>query len=147
MCVTCFSSYRYPHHPLSCLLLLPLPIHTRPSPRVHRNPHRCSVRGVVRCVVVCGVVLVVCLCGVVLVVCFNSIVVKCGGWFFVWSFVVLFWSCVVVWCSCCVFVCVICFSSHQGRRRGCNVFTVGPYSQRHINKCRTLAHAQTIHYK
>jgi len=35
-----------------------------------------------------------------------SIVVKCGGWFFVWSFVVLCVSCVVWWCSCRVFVCV-----------------------------------------
>jgi len=52
-----------------------------------------------------------------------SIVVKCGGWFFVWSFVALFLSCRVlcccgvvlvvscVVCSCCVFVCVTCFSS------------------------------------
>jgi len=35
-----------------------------------------------------------------------SIVVKWGGWFFVWSFVVVFLSCVVRWCSCYVFVCV-----------------------------------------
>ena len=46
-----------------------------------------------------------------------SIVVKCGfsvgGWFFVWSFVVLFLSCRVLCCSCCVFVCVTCFSSYK----------------------------------
>ena len=40
---------------------------------------------------------------------------KCGGgWFFLWSFVVLFLflSCRVLCCSCCVFVCMTCFSSY-----------------------------------
>ena len=46
-----------------------------------------------------------------------SIVVKCGGWFFVWSFVVLFLPCVVWCCSCRVVVCVTCFSSCTIRAR------------------------------
>ena len=43
-----------------------------------------------------------------------SIVVKCGGgWFFVWSFVVLFLSWRVVCCSCCVCVCdLLLFEDH-----------------------------------
>jgi len=44
------------------------------------------------------------------VVAQPSIVVTCGGvgggWFFVWSFVVLFLSCRVLFCSCCMCVCV-----------------------------------------
>ena len=40
------------------------------------------------------------------------IVVKCGGWFFVWSCVVVILSCVIWCCSSRVFVCVTCFSSH-----------------------------------
>jgi len=35
-----------------------------------------------------------------------------GGWFFVYSFVVLFLSCRVFYFSCCVLVCVTCFSSY-----------------------------------
>ena len=40
-----------------------------------------------------------------------------GGWFFVWSFVVLCLSCRVLCCSCCVFVCVTCFSSQMHNSR------------------------------
>jgi len=42
---------------------------------------------------------------------------KCGGWFFVWSFVVLFWSCVVWCCSCHVFVCDLFLFLHAATSR------------------------------
>ena len=43
-----------------------------------------------------------------------------SGWFFVWSFVVLFWSCRVLCCSCCVCVCVTRFSSYVGAQGTCH---------------------------
>jgi len=43
----------------------------------------------------------------------SSIVDQCRGWFFVWSFVVLFLSCDVWCCSCRVLVCETCFSSYR----------------------------------